>query len=174
MTQGSEREGRHIHDFDGACPICGGAMIVTRLSCGQCGSALEGAFHLTAGDVVGASAPQAAAPMASVGAQTNQANQARFGRLTRLDDAQLEFIEVFLRSRGVIKNVEDVLGISYPTVKARLASVLEAMGFGVDEEPPTGDERQWRRQILADLRAGRITTEEAHRRLADAPPADAD
>lgn len=174
MTQPSEQQSHlihHTHDFSGLCPICGGAMVVTRLQCGQCGSALEGAFRLTGdGDGAPTSSP---ATLPTAQAQVAQA-LARFGRLARLDPTQLEFVEVFLRSRGVIKNVEDVLGVSYPTVKARLASVLDAMGFGATEEPATGDERQWRRQILLDLRDGRITAEEAHRRLAeDAPGADA-
>jgi len=176
MTQASDSQNRHthdIHDFNGVCPICGGAMVVTRIQCGQCGSALEGAFHLTNDTAHAPSATQAAQAQATQATQA-QASQllARFGRLARLDPAQLEFVEVFLRSRGVIKNVEDVLGVSYPTVKARLANVLDAMGFGADEEPPSGDERQLRRQILADLRDGRISAEEAHRRLAGAPPSD--
>ena len=178
MTQASDSQGAHshdIHEFNGVCPICGGAMVVTRMSCGQCGSALEGAFHLTGDATAGpvASGAQAAqAQMAQAQAAQAQAGQllARFGRLARLDPTQMEFVEVFLRSRGVIKNVEDVLGVSYPTVKARLASVLEAMGFGAVEEPASGDERQWRRQILADLRDGRISAEEAHRRLGEAAP----
>jgi hypothetical protein len=88
----------------------------------------------------------------------------RFGRLARLDAAQLQFVEVFLRCRGVIKNVEDMLGISYPTVKARLANVLETLGFESDEERPAAD-REMRREILGDLSSGRISVEEAHRRL---------
>src|SRR5215471_4781041 len=130
----------------GICPVCGETMVVTRLSCGSCGSALEGTFQLSE---IGA-APAAGAE--------------RFGRLARLDAAQLQFVEVFLRCRGVIKNVEDMLGISYPTVKARLANVLETLGFESDEERPAAD-RELRREILADLSSGRISVEEAHRRL---------
>ncbi len=59
-----------------------------------------------------------------------------------------------------------MLGISYPTVKARLASVLETMGFGPDGESAAPERREARREILADLAAGRITTEKAHRLLA--------
>ncbi|HLY29410.1 MAG TPA: DUF2089 domain-containing protein [Ktedonobacterales bacterium] len=151
---------RQLHDFNGVCPICGGAMVVTRLTCGQCGSALEGAFRL---NDAGAS-PVGAAREGQFTAQI----AARFGRLARLDRSQLAFVEVFLQSRGVIKNVEDMLGISYPTVKARLASVLEAMGYSADDEPAVADVRQRRRQILAELSAGRITSEEALQRLADA------
>jgi hypothetical protein len=145
-----------IYDVDGSCPVCGGAMTVTRLSCGRCGSALEGAFRLSATGGAKRSGPLA--PRAET--------ESRFGRLARLNDAQIEFVEAFLRCRGIIKNVEDMLGISYPTVRARLASVLETMGFGPDGEQPAPERRQARREILADLAAGRISTEEAHRMLA--------
>ena len=139
------------YEVDRSCPVCGDTMIVSRLTCLRCGSALEGSFHLTG----------------STGARSARADEeARYGRLARLDATQLEFVETFLRCRGVIKNVEDMLGISYPTVRARLAGVLSAMGFGPEEELPAADQRRERREILADRAAGRITTEEAHRLLA--------
>ncbi len=145
------------HFVGSACPVCGDQMVVTRLSCVTCGSSLEGAFRL--------SGPGARPTTGELSARSGQRDE-RFGRLARLDDAQLQFVEAFLRCRGVIKNVEDMLGISYPTVRARLASVLETMGFGPDGESAAPERRQARREILADLAAGRITTEEAHRLLA--------
>ena len=145
------------YEVDRTCPVCGGPMFISRLNCHQCGSALEGAFHLRGMP----SGPLPGAPRAP-----RAEDEARFGRLARLDAAQLDFVEAFQRCRGVIKNVEDMLGISYPTVKARLAGVLSAMGFGPEEELPAADQRRERREILADLAAGRITTEEAHRLLA--------
>ncbi|HEX6121908.1 MAG TPA: DUF2089 domain-containing protein, partial [Ktedonobacterales bacterium] len=156
-----------VHPFDGTCPICGDAMVVSRLSCGRCGSSLEGVFTLSA-------PPEGLAPRRSGPLAARAEIEARFGRLARLDSAQLEFVEAFLRCRGVIKNVEDMLGISYPTVKARLANVLEAMGFGGDEEVSAPERRRQRREILADLAAGRISTEEAHRQLARAAGDDGD
>lgn len=165
------------HDFDGVCPVCGAAMVVTRVSCGQCGSALEGVFHLTGAHTGvqqdGQPAPVAIASLeAQINAQVAGQIAARFGRLARLDRTQLAFVEVFLQSRGVIKNVEDMLGISYPTVKSRLAGVLEAMGYSADDEPAAADVRQRRRQILAELANGRITPDEALSRLGDATGAD--
>ena len=148
------------YDVDGACPVCGDTMVVTRLSCGRCGSSLEGAFRLTT-PLAGGTAVRGAVPAA-------RGELARFGRLARLDHTQLEFVETFLRCEGVIKNVEDMLGISYPTVKRRLANVLTTMGFALDEDQPAvAEARRMRREILADLAAGRITTEEAHRKLAE-------
>ncbi|MFI5272313.1 MAG: DUF2089 domain-containing protein [Ktedonobacterales bacterium] len=147
-----------LHDVDGRCPVCSATMTVTRLSCAQCGSSLEGTFRLTGGAPEGASGKSG--PLAARGEA-----EARFGRLARLDRTQIEFVETFLRCRGVIKNVEDMLGISYPTVKARLATVLDALGFAPDDEPQPAGRRRARREILADLAAGRISTEDAHRLL---------
>ncbi|HEX8036581.1 MAG TPA: DUF2089 domain-containing protein [Ktedonobacterales bacterium] len=145
-------------DVTDECPVCGGMMHVTRLSCERCGSALEGSFQL-----VGTPAGAGGASSPSGPLMASRENEARFGRLTRLDATQLEFVETFLRCRGIIKNVEDMLGISYPTVKARLAGVLETMGFAADEDIAAAARgRSQRRKILADLAEGRITTEDAH------------
>jgi hypothetical protein len=141
-----------LYDVDGTCPVCGANMTVTRLHCEHCRSALEGSFHLSSTTAGGDSFPQ-------------HAEEIRFGRLARLDTAQLEFVEAFLRCRGIIKNVEDMLGISYPTVKARLVNVLTSMGFAADDEQNDPAWRRTRHEILADLSAGRITTEEAHQQL---------
>lgn len=149
-------------DVTDECPVCGGTMIVTRLGCERCGSALEGSFRLMS--MPTAASPSRGGPLAAA----SRGDEARFGRLARLDAAQLEFVETFLRCRGIIKNVEDMLGISYPTVKARLAGVLETMGFAADEDIPTAARRRaQRRKILADLAEGRISTEDAHTLLLD-------
>jgi hypothetical protein len=153
----------HTHEVDGSCPVCGNAMYVSRLSCDRCGSALEGALALTG---------QPAARRNGAASAGREADE-RFGRLARLNDQQLEFVEVFLRCRGTIKDVEDMLGISYPTVKSRLANVLEAMGFGGDEKLTTAP-RHARRDILGRLATGEISTEEAHRLLAEVRDEDDD
>lgn len=145
-----------------SCPVCGEHMTITRLTCDHCGSALEGAFEAPgAGDAQ--SATRKSGPLG-----VTRGDVTRFGRLTRLDDEQLEFVEVFLRCRGVIKNVEDMLGVSYPTVRARLNTTLEAMGFGGDEESPPAERRRVRREILSELASGRIGADEAHELLARA------
>ncbi len=140
-----------LYDVDGTCPVCGANMTVTRLRCEHCASTLEGSFHLSGA--------------AAGGDNAQYDREIRFGRLARLDTAQLEFVEAFLRCRGIIKNVEDMLGISYPTVKARLVNVLTSMGLTADDEQNDPAWRRTRHEILADLSAGRITTEEAHQQL---------
>jgi len=85
------------------------------------------------------------------------------GRLARLTREQLQFVEVFIRCRGKIKDVEEELGISYPTVVARLNEVVQAMGFEVRQEDADLSAR--RQQILDELAAGRLTAADAAGRL---------
>ena len=58
----------------------------------------------------------------------------RFGRLSR---EQTVLLESFLRSRGNLREMERELGISYPTVRARVEALVRALGFGprADAEP---------------------------------------
>lgn len=84
------------------------------------------------------------------------------GAMARLSRDQLGFVETFLRCRGKIKDVESELGISYPTVVAKLNEVLVAMGFEAGEDPREAERRQ---KVLDDLSAGRISATEAAERL---------
>ncbi|HEY7738179.1 MAG TPA: DUF2089 domain-containing protein [Candidatus Limnocylindria bacterium] len=87
----------------------------------------------------------------------------RFGRLSR---EQMTLLESFLRSRGNLKEMERALGISYPTVRARVEALVQALGLGdgepieiVDDEDATeGDEvaTSARREILEKLAKGDI------------------
>src|ERR671931_664675 len=137
-------------DVTGRCPMCEAELVVTHLRCQQCGTGLEGVFHLT-----------------------------RFDRLSR---EHLRFIDVFLKNRGVIRDVERELEISYPTVRSRLDDVIRALGYdaagsggegatGVtgaaaaaapaDGEGATEGSRPRRREILDRLAAGQVSPEEA-------------
>src|SRR5437870_4939312 len=81
----------------------------------------------------------------------------------RLVREQLQFVEVFIRCRGKIKDVEEELGISYPTVVARLNEVVQAMGFEVRQED--ADLAGRRQQILDELASGKLTAADAATRL---------
>ncbi len=81
-------------------------------------------------------------------------------RFCGLTPEQKHFVEVFLKSRGNIKEVERELGISYPTVRGRLDNVLEAMGYRVEQEDQAEVSRQ-RRHILEQLANGEIGADEA-------------
>lgn len=55
-------------------------------------------------------------------------NEFEFSKFDYLSKDQLKFIEVFIMCRGSIKDVEKELGISYPTVRAKLDEVINALG----------------------------------------------
>ena len=85
------------------------------------------------------------------------------GRFQALTREQMRFVELFIKCRGKIKDVEEELGVSYPTVVARLNDVVQAMGFEVSQEDTEAASR--RQQILDELAAGSITAAEAAGRL---------
>ncbi len=99
-------------------------------------------------------------------ANCDTAIEGRFtlGRLSRLNADQLHFVETFLRCEGTLKRVEKELGISYPTVRARLEDAIRAMGFEVVsdyvEQPGRLSDAE-RGHILDRLDRGEISSEEA-------------
>jgi hypothetical protein len=84
-------------------------------------------------------------------------------RMLSLSAEQFEFVEVFLRARGNIKEVERELGISYPTVRSRLEEVVAKLGL---ESESVVDVRAT--DVLASLEAGELSVEEALKRLGGA------
>jgi len=88
-------------------------------------------------------------------------------RFARLSAEHLGFLEVFIKNRGVIKDVGAELGISYPTVRARLDEVIRGLGFPAtsDDSLRPSQAREERRQILEALRDKSISADEAATRL---------
>lgn len=93
-------------------------------------------------------------------------------KFCRLPAEQLIFMEAFIKCRGNIKEVEKELGISYPTVRSRLDSVIEALGYGVDKERDSVNEKEKspeeslrRQEILEALERGEISAQEATRQM---------
>lgn len=76
-----------------------------------------------------------------------------------LPKEHLDFLRLFVKARGNLKEVERILGVSYPTVRARLDALLKALGY---EEEDGGEERL---QVIEALRRGEISVEEAVARL---------
>jgi hypothetical protein len=70
-----------------------------------------------------------------------------------------EVLRVFLASRGNMKELERHLGVSYPTARARVDSLLSRLGLG-DKAAP--DQRL---STLEQLARGDIDIDEADRRL---------
>lgn len=76
-------------------------------------------------------------------------------QLARLSAEDQVFVAAFLRSHGSIKEMEQVFGVSYPTVKARLNRIAGQLEF-VDTDP-----RPPRSEVLERLSRGEITAEQA-------------
>ena len=89
------------------------------------------------------------------------------GRFARLGRDQMALLESFLRSRGNLRDIERELGISYPTVRARVEALVRALGFGPrsDDDSPAaddaGDAPQTRESILERLARREISAEDA-------------
>ncbi|MCB2290227.1 DUF2089 domain-containing protein [Clostridium sp. CS001] len=88
-------------------------------------------------------------------------NEFELSKFDYLNSEQLSFIEVFLKSRGNIKDVEKELGISYPTVRAKLDEVIISLGYTVAKQKPSTDKKE----VVDMLEKGEITADEALRML---------
>jgi hypothetical protein len=85
----------------------------------------------------------------------------------RLEPDQARFLETFLRCRGMLNSVERELNLSYPTVRARLDSLLEALELTPPRDDNGKRERgnDKRRKVLEQLERGEITPDEAKEKL---------
>jgi len=83
-----------------------------------------------------------------------------------LPEEQLSFLRLFISRRGNLREVERELGLSYPTVRSRLDDLLRALGYVV-APIPVADRQERKRQVLEDLREGRITPDDAVKALKD-------
>lgn len=105
-------------------------------------------------------------------------------RYCRLDAGDSELLEVFLRSRGNIRDVQAHLAVSYPTARARLGELLDRLGLSdplpeaaavtasqpgapAVGAPAAGAPIE---QVLDDLAAGRIGVAQAEALLTGRTP----
>ena len=78
----------------------------------------------------------------------------------RLENEKRQFLEVFIRYGGNLKEIGKVLGISYPTVKSRLRALQKAWGFPIDTESHFS-----KASIIELLEMGEISPKEAENLL---------
>jgi hypothetical protein len=81
----------------------------------------------------------------------------KLNKFDYLSKEQMYFVEIFIKNRGNIKEIEKDLGVSYPTVKRNLEQVIEALGYNVPKEENSIDKKE----ILDKLSKGEIKAEEA-------------
>src|SRR3954451_20891300 len=80
-------------------------------------------------------------------------------KLARLNLEDQVFVAAFVRCHGSIKEMEQVFGVSYPTIKARLNRISQDFEFVENNPNPSKSE------ILVLLHRGEISTEDAIRKL---------
>jgi len=119
------------YELLGKCPVCGGDMHITELSCPECRTVIKGEFQPC--------------------------------KFCKLSKQHKYFIEVFIKNRGNIKEIEKELAVSYPTVRNKLEEVIEALGYRV-ESKESGINRK---EVLDKLSKGEINKEEALKLLSE-------
>ena len=89
-----------------------------------------------------------------------------------LQAEDLHFLRIFVRSEGRIREMESALGLSYPTIRARLSALKrklsgEAEGRAGSEGETRGarGEEEAVAAVLAELNAGKIPFDEAMREI---------
>jgi hypothetical protein len=80
-------------------------------------------------------------------------------QLAQLNAEDQVFVTAFLRCHGSIKEMEQIFGVSYPTIKSRLNRIAQSLEF-VDTNPAPS-----RAEILDRLKRGEINAEQAVREL---------
>jgi hypothetical protein len=80
-------------------------------------------------------------------------------QLARLSMEDQVFITAFVRSHGSIKEMEQIYGVSYPTIKSRLTRIANSLEFVETNPSPS------RTEILDRLQRGEIRAADAIREL---------
>jgi hypothetical protein len=113
-----------------SCPSCNGPVEIRELYCTECDIQIRGHF-----------APPEPSSFA------------------RLNDEQEAFLRLFVLSRGNLSDVERSLGVSYPTVRAKLDDLIAAISEQQEEtappEPPLS-----RSEILERVSDGRLSADD--------------
>jgi hypothetical protein len=115
-----------------SCPACSTRLVVTGLSCPNCGTEVRGRFE--------------------------------FDLFSQLSPSDFDFVVMFLKAKGNIKEMERELGISYWTIRSKLSEIVAQLGLegGEAEAPEPGETVAARRQAILDqLSAGLIGVEDA-------------
>lgn len=78
-------------------------------------------------------------------------------KFSYLSKDEMYFVEIFLKNRGNIKEIEKDLGVSYPTVRRTLDQVIESLGYNVKPDTKSISNIE----VLEKLEKGEITSDEA-------------
>jgi hypothetical protein len=103
-------------------------------------------------------------------------------KFSYLKEDELKFVEVFVKNAGNMKQLQNELGVSYPTAKKMLTDVIESLGYEtvVEIEKPVkpvkpvkpamqpkgeGEKKLSKAEILRMIEAKEISPEEGYRLL---------
>lgn len=86
---------------------------------------------------------------------------------SRLTPDQQTFLTLFVRSRGNLSDVERTLGVSYPTVRAKLEEIIAVLGEAPPARPP--EPARTRDDILERIARGELTVDEGMALLRQLP-----
>ncbi|WP_313344501.1 DUF2089 domain-containing protein [Sedimentibacter sp.] len=83
-----------------------------------------------------------------------------------LPEEDLDFVKIFIKCRGNIKDVERELGISYPTVRSKLDAVIKSLGLEVKEPIKEIENKKTEKAAILDqLSKGELSPKEATERI---------
>jgi len=108
------------------------------------------------------SAPLAVTQLTCTSCGTGVVGRFELSPFFRLSPVSLRFLEIFVRNRGNVKELERETGESYWAIRRRLDEVIAEMGF----EQPKQDLSTRRQEILSQLSRAEIDVTEATRLLA--------
>jgi hypothetical protein len=80
-------------------------------------------------------------------------------QLARLNLEDQVFVIAFVRCHGSIKEMEQIFGVSYPTIKARLNRINQSLEFVETNPAPS------RTEVLDRLQRGEISAQDAIQEL---------
>src|SRR6266567_3005289 len=80
-------------------------------------------------------------------------------QLARLNADDQVFVTAFVRCHGSIKEMEQIFGVSYPTIKSRLNRIAQSLEFVETNPAPS------RVEVLDRLRRGEINAQDAIQEL---------
>ncbi len=94
--------------------------------------------------------------------ETTVEGRFRLCRFCQLEEEPFELLNLFLRCRGNVKDVERELGVSYPTVRAKLEQLWIQLGYRTD---PNAAPKTSAKDIVDSLADGNLDVDEAVARL---------
>ena len=126
-----------MHPMLKACPNCGAAMTVTRLSCTNCETTVSARFDT------------------------------HWCGFCELSHESIAFLADFVRLRGNLRELARERSMSYWTTRTRLNEIIEELGYEAPDNDADEEEgrEMTRMQVIERLQAGEITADEAAEQL---------